>query len=191
MCELLVGLPDVNVSSLSTINLTARSWCTSKPDENLRGVGAAGSGLGSLRVPVATARATRTNEPDESENGLVFVLPRAYRPAFFDASGLGQRDRDSRPAWISARSWSESLGPGIRITSIGLNNQRCCNNPGIRRIELRRYRARMRPFCPWLVRRRLSTPDMITKGPLTSPYGARPEGFEPPTLGLEVRRSIH
>ena len=27
--------------------------------------------------------------------------------------------------------------------------------------------------------------------PLTCFNGARPEGFEPPTLGLEVRRSIH
>ena len=30
------------------------------------------------------------NEPDESEDGLVFVLPRAHRPAFFDASGLAK-----------------------------------------------------------------------------------------------------
>ena len=28
------------------------------------------------------------------------------------------------------------------------------------------------------------------KYPLTCAFSARPEGFEPPTLGLEVRRSI-
>ena len=28
------------------------------------------------------------NEPDEGEDGLVFVLPRAYQPASFDVSGL-------------------------------------------------------------------------------------------------------
>jgi hypothetical protein len=86
MCELLVGLPDVNVLAVDdqpdgpiVVHIEARrepAWC--------RGCG--------VRARVTAGpggdRTCDQNEPDESEDGLVFVLPRAYRPAFFDASGL-------------------------------------------------------------------------------------------------------
>jgi hypothetical protein len=47
----------------------------------LRGIGTATAGPGG-------DKACNPSDPGEAEDGLVFVLPPAYRPGFFDVSGL-------------------------------------------------------------------------------------------------------
>jgi hypothetical protein len=56
-----------------------------------------------------------------------------------------------------------------------------------KRVSERRF---SRSCCTFAARLLHARATEISRGPVTRAFGARPEGFEPPTLGLEVRCSI-